>query len=204
MCHSRSLFLPQSCSSWLWMRLEKNETLWQHPTQLGKLGAHSEALRSPGKENHGRRIPLLASSHATLRQVLGLGWGGDVGKVITSSGASEIVFFGLMVCWNFSGNQDFHRGSLIHGWLSKIGFSRGSETMTKRDQNQLTGHCRVHTRTVVSILIIRNTRGCVSLGICAVSHSSHRHFCPWMDAELLLRGDKNKRCLCRSWCWCHS
>lgn len=80
------------------------------------------------------------------------GWGGGVGKVITSSSASEIIFFGLMVCWNFSGNQDFHRGSLIHGWLFKTVFSRSSETMTKRDQNQFTGHLFSEAHVDASLL----------------------------------------------------
>lgn len=37
---SQSCTASQSCSSGLWMGLERNEPLWQHPTQLGRPGAH--------------------------------------------------------------------------------------------------------------------------------------------------------------------
>lgn len=47
----------------------------------------------------------------------------------TLSNASKLFFFFLvpLLCWNFSTeNLDFHKGSLIHGWLSETVFSRGS------------------------------------------------------------------------------
>ena len=42
------------------------------------------------------------------------------------------VSFAPVVCWNFSsGNLYCYKGSLIHGWLSKTVFSRGSQSVAE-------------------------------------------------------------------------
>lgn len=54
------------------------------------------------------------------------------------------ISFAPVVGWNFSMVLlDFHRGSLISGWLSKLVFSRGSWTAAARNWSWFTGQCMV-------------------------------------------------------------
>lgn len=45
-------------------------------------------------------------------------------SVLLSSVSKLAYYSAETVCCNFSGNLDFQKGSLIHGWLSKTVFSR--------------------------------------------------------------------------------
>ena len=79
-----------------------------------------------------------------------LGWS-DVGKVklflLPISVCPNSFFFSSAVCWNFSsGNLDFHKVSLICGWLSKTMFFMESQTVAKKDWSRSMGHCRVHSQ----------------------------------------------------------
>ena len=151
--------------------------VWQHPTQLGKLGAHSYVLTFLCGRNHSpRRAHSTELCHpgARVRQV----------KSSCSSyhaNASKLMglFFSPVVCWNFSARSlGLHKGSLICEWLSKTVFSRGFLAGAKRDWSCLLGYCRVHswdwslctcypTRRGAKLLLDPYTHG-------ARCHSSHQ------------------------------
>lgn len=56
---------------------------------------------------------------------------------------SNFFFFAPVDCWNFSGNLDFHRGSIICRWLPKSVFSRWLWITAKKDWNWNCS-CRFH------------------------------------------------------------
>ena len=60
-CFSPRLFPPFSQAvhySILWMRLERNKSLWQHPPQLGKQGTHSHAQYPPCDKSWAKKVSL--------------------------------------------------------------------------------------------------------------------------------------------------
>lgn len=119
---------------------EKNELLWQCPTQLGKLGVHSHNLLFPHRRNHRQRWSLLALSYATLGEEWYRGskcssyplqwvqthiflfqWCADISQMETWTSTKVLLF--------------------VHD--SRAVFSRGSWTATKRGWSQFTGYYRV-------------------------------------------------------------
>ena len=104
-------------------------------------------------------------------------------------------FFAPVVCWNFfSGNLDFHKGPPIHGWLSKLVFSRGSWTTAQRPgavyrplQDPQSGSRSVYL--LPEALVGEISPG--SLGIwCWIPQLPQRCLYSRMDAELLLWGQR--------------
>lgn len=88
--------------------------------------------------------------------------------------------FVLTMCWNLSaGNLDSHKSSFLWGGaLSKMVFSRGSQTVAKRGWRHFMGHCKLHGWDQ-SLCAYDWTHGwvrlCLSSLVCgAGSHSSHK------------------------------
>lgn len=152
---SSSLFHPLVCSSLFSTRNWTREkwALRQHPTQLGKLALSG-------------MLPLSLLRESTSQEGVFWPWAvppwgtGDVGVIksllLPSPMHTTRGFFAPAVYWNFStGNLDFHKGSLVHGWLSETVFSRGFGTMAERDWSWFMGHCRVQAGIKVCIPIMQ-------------------------------------------------
>ena len=74
------------------------------------------------------------------------------------------------------GNLDFHKRSLVHGWLSKTVFSRASQTMSWRGCSQSIGHSESTARTKICAPITQHMGGLLLdfLVYCVGPHSSHK------------------------------
>lgn len=146
LCCFPSLFPHLShaaCCLVVWMGWERNEPLWWCPHSLGSCAfTHMLSLTPTGEPTRF----LLALSSATE---------GDAGQVILfllpspvhTTHFLNLFFFFLtpIVCWSFSaGNLSFHKGSLVHAWLSDTVALQGLQTTAKRGWGWFTGHCRVH------------------------------------------------------------
>lgn len=93
------------------------------------LSAYSHVLPFPNRGNHRTRKSLLALNCAGLIEE----WTGKTKLFLLPTPVhSDTYSFALLVCWKFPfRNQDFRKGSLIHGWLSKAVFPRGPQTIPK-------------------------------------------------------------------------
>lgn len=122
---------------------------------------------------------------------------------------TESCIFAPAVYWNFStGNLNFHKGFLICGWISKIVFSSGSQTMAHRDYGQFTATVgsKLEPRSVCLLFnsLVSETPP-RSLGVwCSIPQLPHKgifvHGC-----QIVVGGkDTNEGHLIRPWCWCHS
>ena len=104
-----------------------------------------------------------------------------------------------MGCWNFSsGILDFHKGSLLCEWLSKSAFFRDSQPWPRGAGASSRATAGFTARTEVCLLITRCMAGQNSSWIpwhmIRIPQPPQRHFCPWMDAKLLvLRRERKMR-----------
>lgn len=57
------------------------------------------------------------------------------------------------------GNLDFHKRSLVHGWLSKTVFSRASQTLSWRGWSQSIGHSESTAGTEICVPITQHMGG---------------------------------------------
>lgn len=94
-----------------------------------KLGTHSHALILPCGKNQGPRRDLphwlvLPCGRADISKV----------KFFSYPMCPISIFFSPTVCWSFSaGFLDFHKGSVVSGWLSKSVMSRDCPRPWPRD-----------------------------------------------------------------------
>lgn len=104
--------------------VRKKWSLWGHPTQLGKLDSHSYSHFPLWEKSWARKI-----SFGT--EVGYLGWGqcwliqvkGNFFTHFNVSHLRILFIFSPVMCWNFStGLPDFHKGTIVHKWLSKLLF----------------------------------------------------------------------------------
>ena len=74
------------------------------------------------------------------------------------------------------GNLDFHKRSLVHGWLSKTIFSRASKTMSWRGWSQFIDHSESIAGTKICVPITQHVGGLLLgfLVYCVGPHSSHK------------------------------
>ena len=119
-CHSPSLFLPSHTVHYSgWVQRETN-LFGNIPHQWGSWGLIHMLSLSPWEKSQAANTSL-GPEPCHLEAGRGVVWEMWVKSRCSSHG---LIFFGPMVCWNFFGNQDFHKGPLIHGWLSKTGAPR--------------------------------------------------------------------------------
>ena len=110
----------------LWVGRERNEPLWHCPAQLGsQVLTHTLSLSSmdeiTGQEDLSRwDLPKLCCLRGQVR------WVKCKTIHLTLSDEFKLVFLVSAMCWNFSAEDlNFHKGSVIHGWLSKMVFFQG-------------------------------------------------------------------------------
>ena len=107
-------------------------------------------------------------------------------------------------------NLDFHKGSLVYGWLSEIVFSRGSHTMDESGWSQFMGHCKIRSQDKVCMHItqqVSKARFFLNpLVYGAGSHSSHKGTSVhWRMSNCCYREwIIHEVCLTQPCCWCHS
>lgn len=88
-------------------------------------------------------------------------------------------------------NLDFHKGSLVCGWLSEIVLSGDSHTMDESSWSQFMGHCKIHSQDQGLYAHYPTSQQgktlSESFGIWYwIPELPQRHFCPLMDVKLLL------------------
>lgn len=119
------------------------------------------------------------------------------------------LFFVLMECWNFFGNLDFHKGTLIHWYLSEFMISTPRPWL-RGDEDSSQAFASSTACTEVCLPITQCTVGWEFSQVpgiwCWIAWSLQRHFCFGMNAKFLLclGGDTKPRNLCYPWCWCQS
>lgn len=89
--------------------------LWQPPTQLrcSHIWSHFPLW------GHRLKRSVLAPKHATL--------GGDCSSCPPPMHPNSFFNFAPLGCWSFSSaSLNFHKGFVVHVWLSKTGFSKNS------------------------------------------------------------------------------
>ena len=108
-------------STVLWMEGDRDGHLRQGPTHPRKPDTPpSHARIAPPGRNHSWEGPLGTELCHPGEEVMCV-------KSVCSSYSFQGIQFQIFFCWNFSaGLLDFHKGSLIRGWLSKSLFSRDS------------------------------------------------------------------------------
>lgn len=107
-------------------------------------------------------------------------------------------------------NLDFHKGSLVYGWLSERVFSRVSQIMTERGWSQFMGHCTVHSQDqglyayYPTHVWARRLLDLLVYG--AGSHNCHKgtSVYGWKSNCCCLEWNINEGCLTQPYCWFHS
>lgn len=99
------------------------------------------------------------------------------------------IFCGPTECWNFSsGILDFHKSTLIHRPLPKVGFCSCSWTTATRGWNQFTISCRYHSwywnLSAYYLCIGWQDFSQVSWHL-SDAGSSNSHFYSWIDGKFL-------------------
>ena len=122
-----------------------NGPLWQHPTQLGKVSAHSHTLTFLLWRYH-RLKSFLGTELCCLVEV--------VMQVKLSYFSYHLLciqthLFFLQHCagtFSLETGTSTKAPSSVSDWLSKIMFSRGSQTVVKRAWSWFTRHFKVHSQ----------------------------------------------------------
>lgn len=127
-CSSSSSGL-RACSSWL-STPERVREGWASlivTCTAGEAGCHSHILTFPAGKVTGEK-PLALACVSLRGRVM---WVKSDRSSHPLQCVLTVYLFVLVVCWNFSGNLDFHKRSVTHGWLSKAVSSRGSQTVAE-------------------------------------------------------------------------
>lgn len=160
---------------------DRNESLWQCPALLGKLGVHSRTLPFPSGRNHGE-IPwtvLFALNCAALG-------GGDTGKV------TLFFFLTPTSAHSYSPLQNGTRTPLetwtstdllIHQGRPKFRFCRHSRTLAERAQERFTVSYSSHSWCQSPSTYHLTFHG---WHFSWVPQFPQRHFCLWTDGEFFL------------------